>query len=512
MNIDDWQATFHHVPKVVDQLFDKHGGQRLCKIGLGDAANTNLVTSFETWVESTLMPAILAEVGGPEIRDNQHPRAVPPHVEIKTGIRASTLGFELEDGIVRSNELLSVPTVPEKRLVQFKLPENMTYDCGDYLIVLPVNPPEIVRLVLGRLNLHTDSMISVLEQQRLPQVPVSLPPGTPISVYDFFSSYVELTQPLSRPSLGVLADAAPAKSAAQSQLREWIADPAQFIKDVVEKKVSLLDLLMRYPAIDISMSSLLPLLPPMRARQYSISSSPLVSPAECSITFSVINIQKGQDMQRGTASGYLADLQPGERVQIGIRPSHGSFKPPQDLKIPVIMVCAGSGIAPFRGFIMDRAKRILKEKELSGCPAMRGSLDNIGEAILYVGCRTPGQDDIHASELAEWEKADAVRVRWVYSRPENAKGRYVQSQIIEDQKELVKLLEHDASIYICGSLAVASEVRDALRTIYLKELEEKRRLAGNLCRDCCHTKDQQAADSFFEMLRAKGKYATDVFN
>lgn len=458
------------------------------------------------------MPAILTQMGGLEFQGNQPPRAVSSHVEIKTGIRASTLGLELEDGIICNNQLLSAPTMPEKRLVQFKLPEGMTYECGDYLIVLPINPPEIVRRLLGRLNLHTDSMISIPKSQRMPHALASIPLGTPVSVYEFFSSYVELTQPLSRPSLGVLADAAPADSDAQLQLRSWISDPTQFIKDVVETRMSILDLLVRFPAIDISLSSLLPLLPPMRARQYSISSSPLVSPSECSITFSVIEVLKVQGIQKGIASGYLAGLCAGERVQIGIRPSHTSFKPPQDLKTPMIMVCAGSGIAPFRGFIEDRAKRILQHKELSRCPAMNRALDTIGDAVLYAGCRTQGQDDIHAAELAEWEKAGAVRVHWVYSRPENAKGRYVQSHILENQKELVKLLEQDANIYVCGSLAVASEVRDAFRSIYLQELEEKRRSAGNFCKDCCHTNDQQATESFFDTLRANGKYATDVFN
>ena len=259
----------------------------------------------------------------------------------------------------------------------------------------------------------------------------------------------------------------------------------------------------------------------MRVRQYSISSSPLSDPSECSITFSVLNApalsgpsepgSESPEQYLGVASNYLSELQAGERAHITVRPSHSGFKPPVDLQTPMIMACAGSGLAPFRGFVMDRAERIRgRGSSATDVP----EAEQPAKAILYVGCRTKGLDDIHADEIAEWAAQGAVDVRWAYSRPAEGKGQHVQDLMAEDRDEIVRLFKQGANVYVCGSTGVGNAVLNTCKSIYLshrRELIEEAKAKGEPLQPSWELDEETAVERFFDKIRTKERYATDVF-
>ncbi|KAI3154000.1 hypothetical protein CBS147325_1092 [Penicillium roqueforti] len=496
----DWSSTFYRIPKAIDQIAKDNGANQLCEIGLADAANSDMFTDFDGWGETSFWPA----------------------VEVSSGLRASTLGLQLEEGFVIENELLTPPGAPAKRVVKFKLPTDMTYQCGDYLAVLPVNPSSIVRRAIRRFDLPWDAVIKIQKPSGSTASP-SIPIDTPISAFELLSTYIELSQPASKRDLNVLADAAIADAELQAELRYLASSPSRFTEEIVKKRVSALDLLTRYPSIKISLGDFLAMLPPMRVRQYSISSSPLVDPSECSITFSVLSApalanptpESNENLYLGVASNYLSELQAGERAHITVRPSHSGFKPPIDLETPMIMACAGSGLAPFRGFVMDRAEKIRGRRSSPDSDELHeNAAVKPAKAVLYIGCRTQGLDDIHAAELAEWAALGAVDVRWAYSRPaDGSKGQHVQDVMLEDREELVKLFEEGARIYVCGSTGVGAGIRQACKDMYL----ERRRAVHAELKAKGETPpgaelgEDEAAEKFFDNLRTKERYATDVF-
>ncbi|KAJ6087450.1 hypothetical protein N7467_006364 [Penicillium canescens] len=515
----DWSSTFYRIPKAIDQLVKDNGANRLCEIGLADAANSDMFTDFDSWGEASFWPAVTAKFGGASPEKSTKPKS-SLQVEVSSGMRASTLGLQLEEGFIVENQILTHPEAPTKRMVRFKLPSEMTYQCGDYLAVLPVNPIQVVRRAIRRFDLPWDAVLCVKKPSQSSSPPPSIPIDVPISASELLSTYVELSQPASKRDLNMLADAA-IDAETQAELRYLASSPSRFTEEIVKKRVSPLDLLMRHPAIKLPIGDFLAMLPPMRVRQYSISSSPLANPSECSITFSVLNAPalasttEGTDsieQYLGVASNYLSELQVGERAHITVRPSHSGFKPPISLETPMIMACAGSGLAPFRGFIMDRAEKIRGRRSLPNSNELHDGQP--AKAVLYIGCRTQGQDDIHASELAEWAKLGAVDVRWAYSRPtDGSKGRHVQDLMLDDRVELVELFEQGASIYVCGSTGVGGAVRDACKEMYLQkraakiaELKEK----GETPVDA-ELGDEEAAEKFFDRLRTAERYATDVF-
>jgi cytochrome P450 / NADPH-cytochrome P450 reductase len=164
-------------------------------------------------------------------------------------------------------------------------------------------------------------------------------------------------------------------------------------------------------SIKISFGEFLDMLPFMRIRQYSISSSPLWNPEQVILTVSVIespSLSEDTEMAfLGVASNYLAQLNSGDRVLISIRPSATAFAPPQDPSIPMVMFCAGSGLAPMRG----EAGR------------------DVGKIVLFYGCRSPDMDYLYSTtDLADADKLGNLEVRPAFSRAsEKSEGcKYVQ--------------------------------------------------------------------------------------
>jgi cytochrome P450/NADPH-cytochrome P450 reductase len=198
------------------------------------------------------------------------------------------------------------------------------------------------------------------------------------------------------------------------------------------------------------------MLPPMRARQYSISSTPLWNATHCTLTVAVVDAPalSGQGQYLGVASNYLASAQPGGRVAVGVRPSNVAFHPPEDVETPLIMICAGTGLAPFRGFLQERAIQAA-----NGRP--------VGNALLFFGCNHPDVDLLYRDELEAWEKAGVVEVRSAFSAAPNGDVRFVQDRLWQDRADVVALFQQGARIFVCGDArTVMAGVRKTAARIY----------------------------------------------
>jgi cytochrome P450 / NADPH-cytochrome P450 reductase len=481
-----------------------------------------MFSNFDTWGESAFWPAVASAFGASKVVSGAKTQA-SLDVETSSGLRPATLGLQLSEALVVENKVLTADGVPVKRMVRFKLPTETSYQCGDYLAVLPVNPANVVHKAMRRFGLPWDATLRIQKSSESSST-YMLPLDVPVGAFDLLSSYVELSQPASKRDINTLAELAATDEETQAELKYLASSPSRFTEEVVKKRLSPLDLLIKYPHINISIGEYLAMLPPMRVRQYSISSSPLADPTECTVTLSVLNaplLSAGQDDKgseeaffHGVASTYLASLRPGDRAHVSVRPSNTGFRPPVDLKTPMIMACAGSGLAPFRGFMMERAEKI-RGRRASIFDGEAKNVEEPAKAILYVGCRTKGKDDIHAEELEEWERLGAVKVRWAYSRPDADDGtvaQHIHDCMQADKEELIELFNQGARIYVCGSTGVGNAVKSTVRDIYLEE--RKKKIAAGTLADTdapADADDETASTQFFEKMRTKQRYVTDVF-
>jgi cytochrome P450/NADPH-cytochrome P450 reductase len=219
-------------------------------------------------------------------------------------------------------------------------------------------------------------------------------------------------------------------------------------------------------------------------RYYSISSSPSVDANSCSVTVGVVEgpASSGRGIYKGICSNYLAGRRTGETLHATVRETKAGFRLPEDAAVPIIMVGPGTGLAPFRGFLQERA-------------ALKAKGSNLGPAMLFFGCRHPDQDYLYADELKAFEVSGISELHTAFSRAEGPKT-YVQDLVAAQKDRVWSLIDQGAIIYVCGDGGkMEPDVKAALVAIY-------RERAGA---------DAEAGQRWIDDLGAKNRYVLDVW-
>lgn len=472
----DWASTFQKIPTSVDDILPILGAERIADRGLSDVSKQDTFGDFETWASGKLWPALGPYLSSSE--DSSKFSTIPTiEIELTNEERAAHLQQNVQWANVIDARILTAEGEPEKRHIEIELPSNMTYSAGDYLAVLPLNPKEYVRRVMNHFNLPWDGMITIKTGSA-----TSLPTGKPIGIFDLLQGYVEISQPATKQDIEALASVCGSPSVKET-LTSYLS-PEVFTSEVIEKRITILDLLTRHKAdLPLPFATFLSLLPPMRTRHYSISSSPLASPNSATLTYAVLDApawyQPNGDSSSsstattngtgkydphhrflGVAGSYMRSLAPGDRVLVSVRSTNKYFRLPLDMAAtPVVMMCNGSGIAPFRGFVQERATLIAEGGK------------TLAPAVLFAGCRRPGRDQLYREELESWAKLGAVDVRWVFSRHDDGDGdgmgvcRYVQDRMLRDREDIDRLWLEGARFYICGSRSLAKGIGAVARQL-----------------------------------------------
>ncbi|KAK3290376.1 cytochrome P450 [Chaetomium fimeti] len=481
----DWTQTFHQVPKLVGQTMKARGASPVCDMGLTDAAQGDMFTDFEQWEDDVFWPAIEAKYGAADGAPEADETVNSDSLDVQfSSPRSSTLRQDVKEATVLAERVLTAAGSSPKKHMEVQLPDGVTYKVGDYLAVLPVNSKDSISRVMRQFKLSWDSHITIGSDRW-----TALPTGTPVPVYDVLGSYVELSQPATKRGILKLADAASDDNTKQ-QLQELAG--ASYAGEISLKRASILDLLDKFPSVSLPFGTFLSLLPPIRPRQYSISSSPLDNPSRATLTYSLLDspsLVNPDKRYMGVATSYLSSLVAGDKLLLSVRPTHTAFRLPDAEhmdKTPIICVGAGSGLAPFRGFIQERAALLSKGSQLA-------------PALLFLGCRGPQMDDLYREEFDKWQELGAVDVRRAFSRAEPDEGeahgcKHVQDRLWHDREEAKDMWKSGARVYVCGSRVVGEGVKKAMGRIVLGDEA---------------TEDE--ITRWYEGVR-NDRYATDVFD
>ena len=243
--------------------------------------------------------------------------------------------------------------------------------------------------------------------------------------------------------------------------------------------MDVLDLLREFPDVDVSPIEFVTALSVVAPRLYSISSSPTMNVGQVHLTVAKVEYPHNGRNRKGVASTMFSDrLKPGDRVRAFVQPSHG-FSLPSNPETPLVMVGPGTGIAPFRAFLQERA-------------ASKAT----GRNWLFFGDQHRDFDMLYEEELFGYlESGLLTRLDLAFSRDQEQKI-YVQHRMLEEGAELYRWLEEGATFCVCGDAKrMAKDVNQALQTILMEH--------GNRSPD--------EATEYVANLKKSGRYLADVY-
>jgi cytochrome P450/NADPH-cytochrome P450 reductase len=185
----EWYATYQKIPTVVDEGIERSGGKRITERVALDVAASNVFDALDDWSEKALWPAL----GSKSIEDAD---ARELKLEIDMQGRSTALKQDMKHGEVVETRLLTTKDgAPRKRHIGIRLPSGVSYRAGDYLAILPMNPPETVKRVMKRFSLPWDAMVKIDKS-----AVTTLPKDKQLSVHDILSAMVEQTRSRARNS------------------------------------------------------------------------------------------------------------------------------------------------------------------------------------------------------------------------------------------------------------------------------------------------------------------------
>ncbi len=334
-------------------------------------------------------------------------------------------------------------------------PETIRYQPGDSLGVLFRNDPALVDQVLAMTGLSADAAVALQ--------------GRSLELREALINERELTQ------LHPSVVNAWAEQTGNQELLALREDKAQLRNFAGERQ--LIDLLAEYPG-EVTADTLVSLLQPLQPRLYSIASSQAETPDEVHLTVATVEYEAFGREHLGGASGHLTRrVEPGDVQAIYVAENNG-FRLPKNGDAPVIMVGAGTGIAPFRGFLQERAA--------TGAD---------GKNWLVFGNRHFHRDFLYQTDWIAHRDAGLLHeVSLAFSRDSDDRP-YVQDRLRENGAEVYRWLQEGAHFYVCGGLAMARAVQDTLQAIVETH-------AGL---------DAAAAAEYIEELQAEGRYQKDAY-
>ncbi len=445
---DSSYPNFCQAGKDFDQRFEVLGGSRL--LPRADA-DLDFKAVADQWIEEVV--AIVKQ-------KNSQPQASASPVSTSTETVATSVYHKdnpFPAPLLTNQRITDLTAEKDVRHLEFDLSgSGLRYQAGDVLGVWFENDPALVEEIFAALSLNGDEEVSLN--------------GELLNLRSALQSRLELTQNTQALVKGYAA------LINNAELNQLVADPQQ-LQNFTEN-TPLVDLFNRFPSA-ISAADLVALLRPLTPRLYSISSSPAEVGEEVHLSVGVVRYEHNGKARAGGASSYLADrVGEDETVRVFIE-HNNNFRLPSDPQKPIIMIGSGTGIAPFRAFVQQRAA---DEAE--------------GKNWLIFGNQHFTKDFLYQTEWQQFQKDGYLhKYSFAWSR-DQAEKIYVQDKIREEAEAIWQWLQEGAYLYVCGDASrMAKDVDKAL----LDVIEQQ----GGFSRE--------EAEEYVDHLREEKRYQRDVY-
>ena len=398
--------------------------------------------SAEIWMNNFLMnltPTAAGVVVGDGDEEKEYSKSNPFYATVKTKIR---LTGETSDKDVYHFELSLEGS-------------GLTYEPGDAVGIFTRNPEELVDKIIRKGGFDPEHRVFIKDGQT--------------TLLDALTHHVEIT---------VLSYDLLNKYCGRTKNVELakILDDETLLDEYIEGR-DLLDLLEDFP-FEWNANKLVEILRPIPPRLYSISSSQEAIGDEVHATIALVKYEKDKRLRVGACTSHVIfSVEPGDKLPVYID-KNPSFKLPED-NAAIIMVGAGTGVAPYRAFMQQRSKQGFT-----------------GYSWLFYGDRHSESDFLYRNEWENLLNDECLeRMDVAFSRDQEEKV-YVQHKLIENQEEVFEWIENGAHFYVCGDMKhMAKDVNKTLLEIIQTQ--------GGI--------DEEQAEKYLRMLKKERRYQTDVY-
>ncbi len=354
------------------------------------------------------------------------PGSRPAHLHAVPKVSAPTREHPFRAGILLNQPITGRGSGKDVRHIELDIESSgLAYLPGDSLGVLPQNPPQLVDTLLQAVKLDGRSEVIVN--------------GETMELGSALAAHKEITV-ISRPLLETVAEH-------HDELRQVLSDRERLTGFFETRQV--IDLLADYPKA-WSAQELADSLRRLTPRLYSIASSPDANPGEAHLTVGVVRYEEFGRQHWGAASSFLT----GGTTEVPVFvEANERFRLPSQGDVPIVMVGAGTGVAPYRAFVEHRVEH-----------------GHQGDNWLVFGERNFRCDFLYQLEWLRYRR-DGVLTRMdvAFSRDQQEKV-YVQHRLLEQSRALYDWLERGAHFYVCGDAnRMAGDVHQALVEVVRKE-------------------------------------------
>jgi sulfite reductase (NADPH) flavoprotein alpha-component len=457
---DSSYVKFCQAGQALDERFEELGAERLlarveCDLDYAETARS--------WVKQ-VVAVVDRDQGPPEAASYGGAGSGTPH-RVATMHDGPGRPIHSRDNpyvaeVLESVRLTGRHSDKETRHIELRLDDGaLEFEAGDSLGVVPVNEEAVVGAVVDALKAAPAHTVTVA--------------GRELLLADALRGGLELT--LLTP--GFLAAYAEVAQAGELRALLGAGDRTNLLHFMRCNQVP--DILERYPVVGLDPQTFIDMLRPLQPRLYSIASSPKYQPDQVDLAVAVTRTTPDGKARNGVASTYLAERRvPGETVPVYVD-RNSAFRIPDDPDAAIIMVGAGTGVAPFRAF--------LQEREETGAS---------GRSWLFFGERRFDEDFLYQ---IEWQRLlrDGILTRMdvAFSR-DQAEKTYVQHRLQKQGADIYRWLEEGAHLYVCGdATGMAPAVHQALVDILRKH--------GAL--------PVEGAEEYLRQMRADRRLQRDVY-